>query len=402
MKYPRFIQKKIEEALKDTPVVFLNGPRQSGKSTLVHHIAEDHLYITLDDLMELEAAKAHPQSFFNRKTDRMIIDEIQRAPELFIVIKKMVDENRTSGKFLLTGSSNVLLLPTLSDSLAGRMEILTLFPLSSYELQKLPVDLISLFFQSSDAIPKQEEEQRLNQMLRGGYPEIQERENPQRQTAWFQSYLKTILERDVRDLSQIEGLTRLPHLLKILATRSGNLLNVDELGRSSGIASSTLKRYLTLLRTVFLVHLLPPWSNNQGKRLVKSPKVYLNDTGILAYLLGLDLDGIRRDPKSLGKIVETYVINEFLKQATWSQIGVNLYYYRTVSGYEVDLILETQDGRIIGIEVKASEHINSDDFKGLKHLQKEYPDIFQHGYVLYLGNQVIPFGEKISALPLPF
>ena len=253
MKYPRFIQKKVEEALKDTPVVFLNGPRQSGKSTLVHHIAEDHLYITLDDLMELEAAKAYPQSFFNRKADRMIIDEIQRAPELFIVIKKMVDENRISGKFLLTGSSNVLLLPTLSDSLAGRMEILTLFPLSSFELQKLPVDLISLFFQSSDAIPKQEEEQRFKQILRGGYPEIQERENPQRQTAWFQSYLKTILERDVRDLSQIEGLTRLPHLLKILATRSGNLLNLDELGRSSGIPSSTLKRYLTLLRTVFFI-----------------------------------------------------------------------------------------------------------------------------------------------------
>lgn len=401
MKYPRFIQKKIEEALQDTPVVFINGPRQSGKSTLVHLLAQDRDYITLDDLLELEAARSRPQSFFDSKGSRIIIDEIQRAPELFLVIKKLVDEDRRPGRFLLTGSSNILLLPNISDSLAGRMEILTLYPLSALELQNKPVDLIASLF-DLERFPTVNQEKRLNRMIRGGYPEVQERENPKRQTAWFQSYLTTILERDVRDLSQIEGLTRLPHLLKLLATRSGNLLNFDEISRSSNISSTTLKRYFTLLRTVFLIHLLPAWSNNRGKRLVKSPKLYLNDTGVLSYLLGLNLQGMQNNQKSWGKLVETYVINELLKQATWSEQIVHLYYYRTLSGYEVDVILESQDGRIVAIEVKASDHVTMADFKGLKHLQQEMSESFHQGYVFYLGDKTLHFGDKLIAVPIPF
>ncbi|MGE0831694.1 MAG: ATP-binding protein [Simkaniaceae bacterium] len=402
MKYPRFIQKKVERALEDTSVVFINGPRQSGKSTLAHHFAKKEcVYITLDDLLELEAAKSSPQSFLDRNAERIIIDEIQRVPELFLAIKEKVDKKRIPGQFLLTGSANILLLPNLSDSLAGRMEILTLYPLSRYEIQKKPFDLITALFNAPLKIPKNEERSP-HRMIQGGFPEVHNRKDSQRQAAWFQSYLTTILERDVRDLSQIEGLTRLPNLLKLLATRSGNLLNFDELSRSCGIPSTTLKRYFTLIQTVFMVHLLPPYFSHLEKRLVKSPKVYLSDTGILSYLLGLDLKGIQKNQKSWGSAVETFVVNELIKQATWSDLSVQLYYYRNFSGMEVDLILESRDGKIIAIEIKAKVEVNINDFRGLKHFKETFKDRFIHGYVFYLGEKQVPFDKDLTALPLPF
>src|SRR3990167_9117395 len=304
----RHITARVLEALADTPVVLLNGPRQAGKSTLAQEVAwhkHPARYLTLDDATTLAAARNDPQGFLAGFVGPVVIDEIQRAPELFLAIKTQVDRDRRPGRFLLTGSADVLLLPHLAESLAGRMEILTLWPFSQGEIEKNQEGFIDAVF--SPAIPQQhsrfQRSEWIQKVLRGGFPEVLGRQTESRQAAWFGSYITTILQRDVRDITHIEGLTALPRLFALLAARAASLINFSEISRTSTIPQSTLKRYMTILETTFLLQTLPAWSGNLSKRLVKAPKLVIGDTGLMSYLLGLNEERLLHDSVLAGHVL---------------------------------------------------------------------------------------------------
>ncbi len=408
--YTRHLLSRLKRALKHFPVLFLNGPRQAGKSTVADWISKEvpgSEYFTLDDLNVLQAATSDPIGFVDAPKELVILDEIQRAPGLFLPIKASVDSDRRAGRFLLTGSANVLLLPHLADSLAGRMQIATLYPLSADELSGNPSGLIDLLFDPSShhkllaSGGKIDRGQLVQNLVKGGYPEVQGLKADLRYT-WFKGYLTTLLQRDVRELARIEGISLLPNLLALLASRSASLLNTEELARTSGLPATTLRRYLTLLQTFFLVQLIPPWASNRGKRLVKSPKIHLIDTGLLCHLLGVDEVGLTSDPNQLGRVLETYVMGELLKMAGWSDRDPALYHYRTTSGAEVDIVLEDRSRQVVGIEVKASLSISKGDLRGLKALAADVGDPFVCGVLFYLGDRPLRLGDRLYALPLPF
>ena len=405
--FPRHISSRLLEALSDSPVVLLHGARQTGKSTLVQQIAsQSHQarYLTFDDTAVLAAATGDGPGFLAGFDGPVVLDEIQRAPELFLAIKADVDRNRTPGRYLLTGSANVLMLPKLSESLAGRMEILPLWPLSQGEIADHCEGFIDRLFSGKPiqaSCPDTDDEPALtDRMLAGGYPEAYRRKRPRRRRAWFNSYVSTILQRDVRDLANIESLSALPRLLSLLASRVGALLNHAEVSRSLGIAQTTLKRYMALLEATFLVCLLPAWSGNLGKRLVKSPKLYLNDTALAAALIGqTHADGLRQ-LQLLGPMAENFVVTELRKQATWSHTEPSLYHFRTTAGREVDIVMESPSGELVGVEVKTSATVNSNDFKGLRVLAQAAGKRFRQGVVLYQGRDVVPFSKTLHAVPM--
>lgn len=396
----------VREALQDTPVVLLNGARQTGKSTLVRSKMLENRgarYLTLDEAGVMAAAEADPAGFLSGIQGPMILDEVQRSPGLFPAIKAEVDRERRPGRFLLTGSANVLLLPRLSESLAGRMEILTLWPLSQGEIEDVEEDFVDAVF-SDDPLPLREESQGpsdlVERLLRGGYPEALGRSSEARRRAWFGSYVTTILQRDVRDLSNIEGLTALPRLLSLLAARAASLVNYAELSRSASMPQSTLKRYISLLEATFLVQTLPAWSSNLGKRLVRSPKLLLCDTGLISSLQGLNAERLASDPVLVGPLLENFVAMELQKQATWSKTQPRLFHFRTQTGQEVDAVLEDATGRVVGVEVKASATVGARDFRGLRALAEASGNRFRRGLVLYTGRTAVPFGNDLYALPM--
>jgi predicted AAA+ superfamily ATPase len=396
----RFLRDPIETARKDTPVVLLHGARQTGKSTLARSFGTP--YLTLDDAVVLSAAREDAAGFIAGLKGPVVIDEIQRAPELFLAIKAEVDRHRKAGRFLLTGSANALLIPHLAESLAGRMEILTLRPFSQGELAGAREAFVDGLF--AKALPEWKAPPLTSSLaailLTGGYPPAVERPKLDRRHAWFGSYVTTILERDVRDLSHIEALRALPRLLALIAARSASLLSFAELSRSVGIAQSTLKRYFALLETTFLVQLVPAWSNNLGKRMVKAPKVYVPDTGLAGYLLGLDEARLETEPNVRGSLLETFVAAEISKQLGWSSRRPRLFHFRQSTGQEVDLVLEEPSGNVIGIEVKASATVTGHDFRGLRALAEIAGPRFRRGIVLYTGETAVPFGANLHALPL--
>jgi len=404
--YHRNITPKLSAALADTPVVLLNGARQTGKSTLARQLAETSYpaqYLTLDDASTVAAAQYDPAGFVAGLSGPVVVDEIQRAPELFLALKAAVDRDRRPGRFLLTGSANVLLLPRLADSLAGRMEILTLWPLSQGEIDGAAEDFVDRLFAEEFKLPGRVHVDRaelMRRVIQGGYPEVVARADGARRRAWFGAYLTTILQRDVRDLANIEGLTALPRLLTLLAARAGALLNLADVSRGAGVPQTTLKRYLTLLEATYLVTLVPAWSVNLGKRLVKAPKLMLNDTGLLGYLLGSDEDRLKGEGGPLGGLLENFVAMEIHKQAGWSRARPQIFHFRAQTGQEVDLVLENQAGEIVGVEVKAAASVGGGDFKGLRSLREMAGRRFKRGVVLHAGSEAVPFGENLFALPI--
>ena len=406
---PDTLPSLLAEALSDTPVVLVNGARQSGKSTLVQGVgavpgALARRYLTLDDTAVLSAAKADPAGFINGLQGPVTLDEVPRAPDLFLPIKAAVDRQRAPGRFLLTGSADVLLLPDIADSLAGRMEVLSLWPLSAAELADSPcvnrADALFLGDWAALQVPACDKGELMAQLLSGGFPDAATRTTQARREAWFQSYVQAILQRDVRDLANIEQLTEIPNLLQLLATRSGTLLNLAELSRSARLPQTTLKRYFTLLEMLFLVVRLPPWERIASKRLVKAPKVFLPDSGLLSYFVGDTAHSLAAKPGLPGGTVETFVLAELLKHVAFSSERLSLWQYRTQNHIEVDFILENRLGQITGVEVKASATVDSKDFKGLRHLQETEGAIFQRGIVLYAGREVLAFGDRLWAVPL--
>jgi hypothetical protein len=362
-------------------------------------------YLTLDESTTLSALHTDPRAFLEAIDGNIIIDEVQRVPEVFRTIKAMVDEKRTPGRFLLTGSANVLLLPKLSESLAGRMEILTLYPLSQSEIEGSTVNLLDVLFRSrfpTDFTVSVEGPEGLNRrLIRGGYPEPVLRPDQIRRRKWFDAYLTTILQRDIRELANIEGIQLLPRLLASLSSRSGSLLNYAAIAAESGIPQSTIRRYISLFEASYLVGEAPPWSVNIGKRLVKSPKIYLMDTGLALGVLSADHDRLGVDLELRGRMLETFVYAELLKLASWSNQQMRLFHFRSHAGDEVDFVVERSDGRIVGIEVKSQRSLGSESFKGLRLLQQQQKNRFHRGIVLFGGKQTVSFGSDLFAVPIP-
>lgn len=400
----RNIREAVVKAMADTPVVLLNGARQTGKTTLARELAsaQGARYFTLDDAATLALAAGDPCGFIGSLSGPVIIDEIQKSADLFPAIKLAVDENRSPGRFMLTGSANVMTLPRLSESLAGRMEVIPLYPFSAGEMAGGQVTFLERLFDGgiagTEMMPTTDDLPR--RLVRGGYPEAVQRSDEERRGAWFASYISTILQRDVRDLARVEGLYALPNLLKLLAARGAGLLNLADVGRAAGLPHSTVTRYLALLETVFLVHRLPAWSANLGKRQVKAAKLHLVDTGLACHLLGLDAKRLGDDRTMLGKMLETFVVGELRKQLSWSDPRTLLYHYRTAAGSEVDIVLERPDGSVAGVEVKAGAMAGPADFKALQALRDELGGRFRAGVVLYSGRQTVPFGDRLWLVPL--
>lgn len=402
---PRHAAARLREALADRPVVLLHGARQTGKTTLARALAAaDHpaRYVTFDTLTALSAARGDPAGFLAGIEGPVVLDEVQRVPDLFVSIKAAVDRDRDPGRFLLTGSANVLLVPRLSESLAGRMEIVPLWPFSQGEIERVVEGFVDAMF--DEAAPALGAAARgvalAERVLRGGYPEAVAMGSAERRSAWFDAYLTTILGRDVRDLANIEGLTELPRLLALVAARPMALLNYAELVRSAGLAQSTLKRYFALLEAVFLVRTLRPWHANIGKRMVKTPKVMLCDSGLAAHLMGIDDARLAQDRMLLGGLLESFVAMEITKQIGWSTSAPALYHFRTHEGDEVDLVLERRSGTLVGIEVKCAATVTGTDFKGMRTLAQAAGRRFHRGVVLYTGTEVVSFGTRLHAMPI--
>ena len=402
--YERRLADSVRAALADTPVVLLQGARQVGKSTLARAIAAERgaTYVSFDELPALAAAHENPAAYVAGFSGPAVLDEVQRVPEMFLPLKAAVDRDRRPGRFLLTGSANVLLLPRIADSLAGRMAPLSLWPLSQGEIDASPEGLLDALF--ADTLPpwsgpSEDRAAVVSRVLRGGFPEVVARPTARR-TAWFDAYIATVLGRDVRDISRIEDLAALPRLLALLAARAAGLLNVADLARDLGMPATTLKRYLALLERTFLVQTLPAWSANLGRRLVKAPKLLITDTGLLAHLIGATADRLHSYPDLLGPLLENFVAMEIRRQAEWSAVRPRLFHFRAHSGQEVDLVLEDPAGRLVGIEVKASAAVNPAALTGLRLLQAERPRQFHRGVVLYLGRDVVAFAERLHAVPV--
>ena len=400
--FHRFSAGRVATALKDTPVVMVNGPRQSGKTTLVRDlVAGKRAFFTLDDETVLEGARQDPTGFM-RGLDHTTIDEVQRAPDLLRAIKRSVDQDRRPGRFLITGSANLLTLPTVSESLAGRMEVVTLLPLSRAEIRgRRPAFLRKAL---TGALVRPPEvmigDALVHAVLTGGYPEMLRRGESGRRQAWAREYVRAIVERDVRDIADVERLDQMPRLLRVLAHHSGHLTNFAQIGGQNGLDDKTTKKYVAILEQLFLVRRLEPWFRNRLKRLGKTPKLHVLDSGLLAALLGATAGRIVRDRSIFGPLLEAFVFSEVLKQGTWLDEACTLSHYRDKDQDEVDIVIENETAGLVGIEVKAAATVNARDFKGLRKLADATGGALRLGLVLYDGEHTVPFGERLFAAPV--
>jgi len=403
--FRRNIEERVREAIGHARVVLINGPRQAGKTTLVRELmdfGEEANYVTFDDISSLSYAQRDPAGFVDQFRGMTIIDEVQRAPEVFLPIKMAVDRNKQAGAFVLTGSANVLALPKLADSLAGRLQIVTLWPLSQGEIEGEKENFIDWIFGEEIRLPgafKGERVEVLRRALLGGYPNVIERKTERLRHLWLESYVTTLINRDVREIGNVRDLKDFPVLLNALAIRSGTLLNLSDISRTVGISHETLRRYMALLETLWLFVELPAWSSNLVRRLVRTPKITLSDTGLMAGLLNLDERRLHREPVYLGQLLESFAVMELRKQLGWSETRAGMFHFRDSKGAEVDVILESPAGEIVGIEVKATMTPRAEDFSGLRHLQSLVGDRFRRGVLLHTGDTAISPSKDLFALP---
>lgn len=399
----RHISARLAEAMSDTPVVLLSGPRQAGKTTLVRQVAEAQQmrYLTLDDELTRLSAQEDPTGMI-RSLDRVVIDEIQRSPTLLLAIKKSVDEDRRPGRFLLTGSANVMALPTVADSLAGRMETLSLLPLSQCEIEKQTINWLDKVY--AGQIPQPGSSARadnlVNRVLCGGYPEALARSSIRRRTAWARQYLDALIQRDVRDVSGIEKRHELPLFLRALAQTAGQMCNYTQLGGQVGLDSKTAAKYIGVFENMYLLKRVDVWARNRLQRVVKSPKLQFIDSGLLAALLDLSEDEVLKTKARFGNALESFVFGELLKHTSTAHGDYHLLYYRDTDKVEVDVVIENAAGQLVGVEVKASATVHERDLRGLRKFAGLAGDQFQMGVVLYDGDETMPLGHGIWAAPL--
>lgn len=399
---PRLLERNLLTCLSDTPVVLLQGPRQCGKTTLARLAAQPlgFAYLTLDDENLVRAARSDPLGFVMDLPPKVILDEVQRVPELFPSIKLVVDRDRRPGRFLLTGSADVLLLPKLSESLAGRIEVVRLHPLSQVEIKQGEARFLEHLFRADF---KMTSAARLGTdlaalMVSGGFPAALTRLGGRRRS-WYQAYIQTLIQCDVRDLARIAALDVMPRLLQLAADQTAHLFNVSALTSPFGLSRPTIRDYLTLLERVFLVDLLPPWHIRDINTLVKTPKLHLGDTGLAASLLKLDAASLYADRALFGQLLETFVFQELRRQSAALQEKIGFFHFRHRDNHEVDIVLE-HGNQLAGVEVKASATVREDDFRGLRKLQEIAGERVACGVILYDGEVSLRFGPRLFALPL--
>lgn len=399
--YERHLQSRLDESLLDSPAVLINGPRQCGKTTLVQQYRGEMEYFTLDDPSLLDAVRADPLGFVKR-LDRAIIDEVQRAPKLLMALKLVIDEDRRPGRFLLTGSANLLSLPQISDSLAGRIEIHTLLPLSNSELDRRA----NTFLEHAIGQDWPRPVAVMNpmglemQVLTGGYPEMLHRTVMARKQAWARSYIHALVERDIQDIAQLDQVKQVPQLLSICAEMAGQLVNLTQIGGQLGLDAKTVGKYIDILEKLYLVRRLPAWSRNELSRLIKTPKLHFLDSGLQSTLTRLSPDLLLTQRVRFGATLETWVFGELQKMLSITEQSWFLSHYRDKDQLEVDFVLESPQREVIGIEVKAAASVQACDFKGLKKLKEIVGGQFLTGIVLFNGEHPLSFGEGMWAIPL--
>lgn len=410
---PRHIEPKVLKALEGFPIVFLNGARQTGKSTFTRMLRPSLIknereagYISFDKPVLMAAAAAAPEMFLQSYQRPLIIDEVQMVPELFRALKMEADKARfehkpeANGQFLLTGSANILALPKLSEALVGRMAVLTLHPFSVAEASRHASGQLEKLLKLDFDFIKDRNISLIDAIRMATFPEIAFASTEQR-SIWFDSYISTILQRDVRQIADLEKAHILPHLLRLLATRVGGIVNESDVAREAGLNSVTGKTYRNILKLMFLSFDIRPWARNMGKRLVRAPKNYLSDTQMVCHLLDLDLEVVSHTkPELFGHLLENFVATELIKQLSFSETRAELYHFRTSDNKEIDFILEKPDGSIFAIEVKRSELVTADDFRHIRLLQEAVAHDFTGGIVLYMGKDIVPFGKDLWAVPL--
>ena len=408
MKLQRQITELLKTMISQRPLVYLNGPRQTGKSWLTQNfnLDQDISYITFDSPLVLAGAKADPERFIKSlPSDKLsVIDEVQLAPEVFRHFKIVIDEKRMKGQitslYLLTGSANLMALHGLSDALVGRMSVLTLLPISSSEYKQTGFNFIAGLFNERFSYKKYEDYDLLDVITHATFPE--QAVSAQNLTRWYDDYLNTIIQRDVRNIADIRKPEKLIMLLSFLTLRAGGLLNNSGLAQEAGLAMPTYECYKSVLINTFVIFQLQPWAKpcRLNKRFTKSPKLFFNDTNLLVYLLRRDIHEIFKNNEPVaGHVFENFIATEIMKNAT-ALTDINISHFRTSDGKEVDFVIERNNGDIIGIEVKSDMVIKQEDFKGLKVLKEAVGGKFVKGIVVYTGNEIVPFGEDMWAVPV--
>lgn len=400
----RGISASVVEAMSSARVVAVLGARQSGKSTLVRHLAEHGLaadYLTLDDASVRSLALDDPTGLVAGLGRRAVIDEVQRAPELLLAIKARVDRDDSKGQFLLTGSANLRRIPTVADALPGRIDYMTLWPFTQGELQGRPESFLSRVFNGEIPLLADQPVGRgcyLDILLRGGFPEARQRSGTARRR-FFESYVSSIVGREIVETSRVHDPGAVGSLLSLIAARSGSLARYDTLGRELGVDGKTAKGYVDVLERLYLVRVRRPWHFNLGQRQVKAPKLYIADSGLLAALAGLDAPAVDADDRLAGALYETFVATELERQASWSPEPLSFWHYRA-GDREVDVVVERPNGEVVGIEVKAGATVRSRDLRGLKQMRERAGGRLIAGVVLYSGERTLALGEDLWAVPL--
>ncbi|HEX6354318.1 MAG TPA: ATP-binding protein [Actinophytocola sp.] len=390
--------------------MILNGPRQAGKTTLLRHVQARHggTLFNLDDEQLLQAAISDPLGFVASGTEPRLIDEVQRAGNPLVrAIKAEVDAVRKPGQYVLAGSTRFLSTPSLSESLAGRGAVVDVWPFSQGEFEGRFEKFVDMAFDEPDALraftPSQlDRTDYFARICRGGFPEPALMHSARSRRTWFRSYVRAIAERDIREMTKINEPSAITTLLSYLASITAQEHNSVQTSNKTGLHRATVNRYLELLEAVFLVHRLSAWSRNPTARVVKHAKVHLTDTGLAASLLGISPDSLANPVAPLrGALVETFIVNELAKQVTWSESEVRLHHWRISGGPEVDVVLERDDGRIVGIESKARDTVTAEDFRGLTALRDHVGDQFSQGIVFHTGKRgSVNFGERLLSLPI--
>jgi predicted AAA+ superfamily ATPase len=401
---PRHMAAPLAEAITDTPVVCVLGPRQCGKSTLVRRACPDRPYYSFDDDTLRERAASDPRGFVAGLPDRSTLDEIQRVPALLSAIKMAVDEARRPGRFLLTGSANLLLLPAVSESLAGRMALVRLHPLTEAEKARKPGALLAAMLagrlKGSIRPAKVVPSELVERILRGGYPEAIRRGRTTRMRQWHRDYLTAVIERDARDAANLRNVDHLGTMLAFLALQTAQLLNVESLTKHLAIRRETVQNNLAALERLFLVRRLPAWHTSDARRLVKAPKAHVVDSGIASTLAGLVEADWLTNMGRFGHLLESFVVQQLTAQAGWTDPDLRFWHYRDKDQVEVDLVI-TRGRETWGVEVKAAATLAASDGQGLRRLAEQCGRHFRGGLILHAGASVLPTADsRVLAVPL--